>query len=252
MSDMIPYLGLTGWQLVAIAAAAILVGMGKAGISAITLLAIPVLAQPFGSKASTGLILCLFLVGDVFAVNAYRRHVRWDEIRKMLPAALIGLLIGIFVGNMVNDRQFKYLIASIILLCLVFLLYQERKGSQIRVPHSMWFVILIGVLSGFATMIGNAAGPIFAVYLLAIGLDKQNYLGTTAWFFLVINLIKLPLQIFAWHNITGYTALLALGALPAIYLGIRLGLWVIRSLNEKHFRYLILAMTALACIRLFI
>jgi len=53
------------------------------------------------------------------------------------------------------------------------------------------------VLSGFASMIGNAAGPIFAIYLLALGFTKNNFIGANSWFFFMINLIKLPLQIFS-------------------------------------------------------
>ena len=100
-------------------------------------------------------------------------------------------------------------------------------------------------------MIGNAAGPIFAIYLLAIRLNKQNYLGTTAWFFLMINLLKLPLQVFVWHNINWSTALLALSALPVIFIGTRIGIYVIKKLPEKAFRYLVIGMTALVAARMF-
>lgn len=242
---------LSPWQITAGLIVAIFIGIGKTGISGIVLLAIPILASAFGAIESTGLMLAMFLIGDLFAVKAYSRHGRWDEIRKLLPPALAGLVLGSFIGRFINDQQFKYLIAGIVLICLVAMIWQEVKGDQLKVPDARWFVILIGVLSGFATMIGNAAGPIFAIYLLAIRLNKQNFLGTTAWFFLIINLTKLPLQIFVWHNITLTTALLAVLSLPAIFLGTRIGIWVIRKLPEKAFRYLVIAMTAIVAARMF-
>ena len=242
---------LTHWQIIAGLIVAVIIGIGKTGIGGIVLLAIPILASAFGAIESTGLMLTMFLIGDVFAVRAYARHGKWEEIRKLLPPALAGLALGSLVGRFINDQQFKYLIASIVLACLVAMVWQEVKGDQIKVPQARWFAILIGVLSGFATMIGNAAGPIFAIYLLAIRLNKQNYLGTTAWFFLMINLLKLPLQVFVWHNITWSTAILAIAALPVIFIGTRIGIWVIRKLPEKAFRYLVIAMTAVVAARMF-
>ena len=238
-------------QIVAGLLVALIVGISKTGVSGIVLIAIPILASAFGGIQSTGLMLSMFLIADVFAVKAYAQHGRWDEIRKLLPPALVGLAIGSVVGKFINDTQFKITIGSIILLCLVFMIWQEIKGDQLKIPEGRWFVILIGVLSGFATMIGNAAGPIFAIYLLAIRLKKQNYLGTTAWFFLIINLTKLPLQIFVWHNINWSTALLALSALPVIFIGTRIGIYVIKKLPEKAFRYLVIGMTALVAARMF-
>lgn len=251
MIDFLNYFHLTGWQFALVILVGLLVGMGKAGISGIVMVAVPILASVLGGKESTGLMNMIFIVGDVFAVNAYRRHAQWSEIKPMLPAAVGGIILGSLVGNLIDDRQFKYLIALMVLICLIFMVIQEIKGANFKVPHALWFIVLIGIVSGFASMIGNAAGPIFAVYLLAIGLDKKNFLGTTAWFFMIINLIKLPIQIITWHNMTWKSVLLALVLLPAIYLGMKTGIWVVKILKEKPFRIMIIVMTALATVRLF-
>lgn len=252
MQIILEYLHLDGWQLASIILVAFIVGMGKAGISGVVMLAVPILASALGGKESTGLMALIFIVGDIFAVKAYRQHCRWNEIIRMLPSSLAGILIGTLVGNLINDRQFKLVIAGLLLLCLILMIIQERLGAKFVVPHNIWFVSMVGIVSGFATIVGNAAGPIFAVYLLAIGLNKNNFLGTTAWFFLIINLIKLPIQIIAWHNITWITLLIVICILPAIYLGIRIGVWIISKLQDKTFRYLIILLTAIATIRLFL
>ncbi len=238
------------WQLVSLAVVALIVGLGKSGLSAATLLAIPILAEAFGAKESTGLMLILYLLGDGFAVKNYNAHVQWDKITKIMPPALLGLLLGAIVGQSMNDQTFKLCLSLLILACLGFMLYQTIKGQNFKVPHKWWFVLPIGILAGFATMIGNASGPIFAIYLLAAGLEKNHFLGTTAWFFLIINLIKLPLQIFAWGNITWQTFFTALIALPLVYIGIKIGVALIKRIQDRTFRYIILIMTALAALRL--
>lgn len=245
------FFDVTLFQLVAILFVALLVGMGKAGLSSTVIVAIPILAAIWGGRQSTGLMLLLLLLGDLFAVKAYHRGTRWDEMKKLIPAAFLGILAGAVTGNFISDQHFKMLIAVVVLVCLLLMLYQEYKGADFKVPQNRFFAFLTGILSGFASMIGNAAGPIFAVYLLAIGLNKKNYLGTVAVFFFIVNLLKLPIQVFVWQSIQWQSALLVLLAVPLVYAGIRLGFWLIARLNERHFRYLMLAMTFVAAIRLF-
>jgi hypothetical protein len=251
LTDLLNFMQLTPWQYAAVLLVGLLIGIGKAGISGIVMVAVPILASVMGGKASTGLMTTIFILGDFFALKAYRRHVVWSEIRPMLPAAIGGIVLGSAVGMVLNDRQFKYLIATIVLICLILMVIQEVKGANFKVPHSLWFIIPVGIISGFATMIGNAAGPIFAVYLLAIGLNKNNFLGTLTWFFLIINLTKFPIQIITWQNISWITIVIALSVLPAIYLGMKIGVHLVKAMNERTFRIMIIVMTALATVRLF-
>ena len=229
---------------------AFIVGFSKTGIGGLTMLVIPIIAGIFGGKESTGILLPMLLMGDVFAVYYYKQHADWSKIKKLLPWALIGIILGGVVGNLINDKQFKSFIAISVLICVVILIYTEKKGDNLKVPKGAWFNILAGVASGFTSMIGNAAGPIFSIYLLTMGFKKNNYMGTAAWFFFIINVSKLPLQIFFWHNITLKTTILAAGMIPAITLGALFGVLVIKRLNEKPFRYIIISITTLVAIKL--
>lgn len=245
-------LDLSTWQFTWVIITAFVVGFSKTGISGFTMLVIPIIASVFGGKESTGILLPMLLIGDIFAVCYYNRHTDWNHLKKPLPWAFAGLVIGSIVGNYINDRQFKFLIAISILMCLGILLYTEKKGDTFKIPKGPWFYILTGILSGFTTMIGNAAAPVFSIYLLALGFKKKDFLGTYSWFFLIINLTKVPLQIFFWHNISIQTIILACMMIPAITLGALLGAAVIKKFNEKVFRMIIIIMTAAAAIRLFI
>lgn len=231
---------------------ALMIGFSKTGISGFLILVIPILADVFGGRESTGIILPMLIVGDLFAVWYYHRHTEWSNIKKLLPWTVVGLALGLTVGKYINDSQFKTLIAIMVLICLIILVYTEMKGERLNVPKKFWFYALIGILVGFASMIGNVAGPIFTLYLLASDFKKNDFMGTTAWFFLIINLAKVPLQIFVWHNITMKSILLAGGMIPAITIGALVGVAIIKKLDDKFFRNIVIAITALATIKLFI
>lgn len=237
------------WILVVIAA--FMVGFSKTGINGMTMLVIPILASVFGGKESTGVLLPLLVAGDIFAVWYYHKHAEWGNIKKLLPWTLIGIALGLIVGNNINDSQFKTLIAIIVIICLGILLYTQKKGDKKIIPESPFLSALTGIATGFATMIGNAAGPIFSVYLLAKGFKKYDFMGTAAWFFLIINLTKIPLQVFVWRNVNAQSFITTGLMLPAIALGAFVGTIIIKKLNEKIFRYLIVCLTAIAAIRLF-
>jgi len=101
-------------------------------------------------------------------------------------------------------------------------------------------------------MIGNAAGPIFSIYLLTMNFKKNDFMGTTAWFFFLINFSKMLLRIFFWHNISVKTIILGIAMVPSIAVGALLGMLIIKKLNEKYFRYVIIGMTGIAAVKLLI
>lgn len=237
-------------QWIWIVVASLCVGLSKLGLSGMMTIVIPVMASIFGGKESTGILLPILLTGDIFAVSYYKQHAQWGAIRRLLLWAGIGLIIGAVVGNYVGDTQFKTIIAISVMACVGLLIWTETKGSGFSVPDKTWFHALAGIASGFTTMIGNAATPIMSLYLVAMGFRKNNFLGTYAWFFLIINALKVPIQVFLWHNISLSNATLAAMMIPAVALGAVLGALIVKKINEKLFRYLVIVMTALAALRL--
>ncbi len=252
MNYITQMLDLSLFQWVAVIITAFLVGFSKTGIGGMVMIAIPLLASAFGGKDSTGVLLPMLLVGDLFAIWYYRRSVQWKNVFTPLPWALVGLALGVVIGNFISDKTFVLLIGIIVLLCTGILVYTEIKGKNFHVPNDAWFYILVGILSGFASMMGNAAGPIFSIYLLALGFQKNNYMGTNAWFFFLINFSKLPLQIFAWHNIGIKNLTITLTLLPVITIGAVLGYFILKKINDKYFRYIVIGMTAISALRLLI
>ncbi|MDN5352718.1 MAG: uncharacterized protein PWQ12_1639 [Clostridiales bacterium] len=249
---MIGGLDLSLWQWVIVVFAALVVGFSKTAISGTVLLVVPVMAGIFGGKASTGILLTMLLIGDVFAVRYYHRHADWGKIARLMPFTVLGIVTGAITGKYMNDRQFLITIAISVLFCLGLLLYLERKGNDVKIPNGIVVSAIAGLLSGFTSMIGNAAAPIFSVYLLAMGFTKNNFMGTSAWFYLLLNALKMPFQIFLWHNITFAGFKLALVMIVPILIGATIGIFTLKRLNERVFRYIIMIMTAFAAVKLLI
>ncbi len=239
-------------QWVLLALTALLVGMSKSGIQGVTLLVIPLMALSFGAKPSTGLILPLLCMADIFAVMHYRRVANWTYIVRLLPSAIAGFFVALVVDHFVPASEFKKLMGACLLFVLILMMVTEFRGKQNMLIDKWWYGPLFGLLGGFTTMIGNAAGPVMAIYLLSTKMPKMNFVGTNAWFFMVVNLLKVPLQIFAWHNITLHTFAADLCCLPFIVLGGLLGLRLVRWLPEKIFRRFITIVTWISVILMLI
>lgn len=243
-------LSLTQWILICLCA--VLIGMSKTGVPGVSMIVVPTLAMIFGGKASTGLLLPILIIADVFAVTYYHRHAEWKPLLKALPWALVGLAIGLWTGEMVNDQQFKQIIAISVFFSLGMMVWNDKinKGKDLSI-HPLYAPVF-GILGGFATMIGNVAGPVFAIYLLAMHLPKKNYIGTTAWFFAIINLIKLPLQYLIWNNIHYETIKINMLTFPWILAGAIIGITIVKKINEKAYRWAVLVVTFISALLIFL
>jgi len=250
--EFISGFGLTAGQWLLVMLAAALVGANKTGIVGISLVSIPILAAVFGGKASTGVILPMLVIADIFAVVSYRKSIRWRELLGLIPWTLAGIVIALFVGRQVSDSIFKICIATVIFMVLIFMIFQEVRGSCLRV-EARWYVdAAVGVLGGFATMIGNAAGPIIAVYFLSRNLGKNEFIATRAWFFWIVNILKIPLHLFVWKTVTAHTLGFDLLLLPAIAAGAAAGILFVKRIPERPYRWFLIGITAVSSIFLII
>ena len=225
---------------------AMLIGMSKTGVPGVSMIVVPTLALIFGGKQSTGVLLPILIMADIFAVIHYHRHAKWKHLLRALPWAMGGIFLALWIGNLVNDKQFKQIIAITVFVSIALMIWKDYGLKKEFTPDSWWFAALMGIAGGFATMIGNVAGPIFAIYLLAMRLDKQSFIGTTAWFFFIVNLSKFPLQVIVWQNINRQTLLIDLIALPVIILGAWLGVAIVKKIPEKTFKWLVIVITFLS------
>ncbi|WP_078548471.1 sulfite exporter TauE/SafE family protein [Litchfieldia alkalitelluris] len=231
----------------------IFIGFSKTGVSSLGIFVVTILMIVFPAKESVGILLPMLIVADIFAVIYYRRSVVWQYLISLIPWVLIGITAGYFVLNQVNSEQLKPMIGALVLILLILHVCRERLGDTFNkaLPNSLWFSICMGILGGFTTMIGNAAGGVMAIYLLMKGLPKQEFVGTGAWFFLFVNLIKVPFYIHL-DLITIDSISFNLWLIPTILIGALVGAKVLPLIPQKAFQTLIIVFTMIGAFRLLI
>lgn len=237
-----------GLELSLAIAAALLLGVAKAGLKGTSILIVSFMAISFGARESTGILLPLLIVGDVLAVIYYNRHAQWKLLLKFLPWMLIGVILGTIVGKDLNEVVFKKAMSIIILASVVVMVWWEQGNK--KVPQQLWFAGLTGISAGFTTMLGNLAGAFANIYFLAMRIPKQQFIGTAAWLFFIVNLFKVPLHIFSWETINRSSLTTDLYLAPIVVLGFFIGVKIVSFFNDKAYRNFILIVTALAAILL--
>ncbi len=227
-------------------------GFAKTAVPGAAILAVTSMAMAFplqDAKLSVGALLPVLLVGDVFAVAWYRRHARWDRLLRLLPYVAVGMVPGAIVLYLTTGGQLRPVLGVLVLFLLALEVCRRKFGWQ-RLAGQWWFVAAMGLLAGFGTTVGNAAGPVMSIYLISQGVLKEEFIGTAAWFFLIVNLTKLPIYAGLGGVITSATLYFDLWIAPLTVLGALLGVFVLRRIPQQLFDVLALALAGLAAVRL--
>ena len=238
---------LTAFQAGYVVAAALLVGFTKTSVGGIGILAVLLMALAVPGKASPGVLLPMLIVADIFAVVYYRRHCDWKVLARIFPATAIGIVVGYLIVDAIPAAVFERVIGAIILAMLVMGLVIEWYKPAFS-TGGLW-AGLVGLIAGIVTMVANAAGSVFGVYLLQQGLGKQSFVGTRSWYFLILNLFKVPFSA-SLGLITTDTLKLNLLAVPLIFLGAYLGFRFLKLINLEMFKWLIRLAALVAAFRL--
>jgi uncharacterized membrane protein YfcA len=240
MHEFIPIFSFSQWALIMLAAFCI--GLGKAGLKGVDMLAIIIMAILFGGKLSTGIVLPLLSLGDIAAVSYYNRHAQWKHFWKLIPWMGIGILMGVYFGKDMNEVLFRQIMVFTVVVTVGIVLWMEFR-SMIFVPGNRLFAAGTGLAAGFTTMIGNLAGAFANLYFLAMRLPKNDFIGTTAWIFLVINLFKMPFQVIYWKNIDISSLRTDMFLVVPLALGFWLGVRLVDKIREDQYRKMVLMLT---------
>jgi uncharacterized membrane protein YfcA len=238
-------------SIVLAAAAAMLMGLSKTMLPGASILSVALMAAAFpDGKLSVGAMLPILLAGDVFAVTWFRRHAQWDRIVAVAPFIVLGGIPGYFVLYWFVGSQLKPLLGGLVAVMLAIEVLRNALGAKASLS-GRWFSGMAGSLAGFATVVGNAGGPIMNLYLLSRGLVKEQFIGTCAWLFFLINLSKV---IPFWHDgmLTRQTVPFGLMMLPACLFGGLLGTWILPWISQRVFSVAIWLLTAVAAVWLMI
>jgi len=242
---------LAAWQWILLGLGAFVTGLSKTGIAGLGVLSVAFFANALPARASTGALLPLLLCADVFGVTFYRKHASWLHLWKLFPWVVLGVVAGYGAMGRVSNEQVQRLIGGILLAMVALHLWRQRQSESLaaKLPHSLWFVALTGVLAGFTTMVANAAGPVMVLYLLAVGLPKLEFIGTGAWFFMLVNALKVPFSV-QLGLITPGSLLMDAALLAPMLPGALLGPVLLKRIPQRGFEWMALVLTVAAAVRL--
>jgi len=227
---------------------AICIGLSKAGLAGTATFNVVLMAKIFGAKPSVGIVLPLLVTADIMGFLLNRKGGSWRQVLPMVPAAILGVLVGWQLLTYIDNTSARWLIGLIILGLLAFNQILARREDLFRaLTQNRGFTWGMGLLGGTTTMLANAAGPIMTVYFLAQRWDKKTYLGVFSRFFLFINLFKLP---FSRHLglVNAPSLYTNLVLLPGVVVGIGLGWWILQKIPQKYFEKVLTVLTALAAL----
>lgn len=244
-------LGIGQWAFAILGA--FLIGVSKTGIAGLGVFAVAMFALILPARESVGVVLPILIAGDIVAVSSFHRHALWSHLWRLFPWAIAGIIVGFFALDRIDNRQMSVLIGGILVVLVLIQMWRSRVQAASPdaelVPHNLWFVAVVGIVAGFTTMVANAAGPIMILYLLAMRLPKMEFIGTGAWYYLILNVLKVPLS-YQLGLINATSIPLDLMVAPFAILGAILGRRILVHINQRLFETSALVLTLVAALRL--
>ena len=237
------------WQWALAVVGALASGLAKTGISGLGMLAVVIFANLLPARQASGFVLPMLVFADVVAVASYRQHAQWRYLWRLFPWTALGVLAGYLALGRIDDRQARLLIGGIVLTLLALHLVRRKRPPGESPELGAWAAPVFGMLAGFTTLVANAAGPLMIIYLLSMRLPKLEYMGTGAYFFLLINLFKVPFMVnLGLVDSRSFMGNLLL--LPAVIVGALAGRVILRRIDQKLFENLALGLSAAAGLKL--
>ncbi len=212
----------------------LLTGISKSGFAGgAGVIAVPLLSLVIPVPVAAALMLPLLIVMDAKSLSYYWRSVRWQELKIIVPAALVGIIIGGYLLGKLPSNLLQVLLG---IFCIVFSLWRKLTPLLAGIPYAgfIW-----GVISGLTSTLLHSGGPPINIYLAACRLPKQTWLATAAVFFAIMNLIKIiPYALTdQWQSdsIVPDLLLIDIVLLPISLIGVWLGYILQKQISEAHF-----------------
>lgn len=229
----------TAWTLLIVAAVAI--GISKSALPGAATLAVALFATALPAKESTGTMLILLLVGDVMAISMYHREADWAALKRLVPGVLAGVVLGATFLHFASDQFTKRFIGALLLVLIAATMALMHLPKPPEIQGRLGRAIY-GTLAGFTTMAANAGGPVTTMYFLASKFSVMSFLGTTAWFFGIVNVLKLPFSI-GLGIIKPSTLWIDAVLAPVVIASAFVGRWLAKRMHKQFFDAVVTVLT---------
>ena len=232
----------------ALAFSALTAGISKTGVPGVAIVGSVLVPLVMPAKLSTGYVLPFLLLADIIAVAYWRRAAVMRYITALLPPMFAGIILGFLIMDRIPDAIYGKVLGGIVILLVIMDAACRRRN--IRIPeNSRIFAWSMGLLAGVMTMLANAASPAMMLYLLAMKISKEQFVGTGAWIYFAINAFKVPFSI-SLGLMSLESVKLNLMLLPCIILGSILGVCLIRRISGPLFEKIMRIMVLIGGIKL--
>lgn len=263
----LPDLGAAGWAM--LIAAAALAGIAKTALPGAATIAVALCAAVLPAKESTGAMLLMLMTGDLLAVWAYRRDADVAMLRRLVPAVVTGVAAGALFLALASNDSTRRVIGALLLALIAVTLWQRRRAAKAPSPaveqsptapgmpglsataSSPAARLIYGSLAGFTTMVANAGGPVTSMYFLACRYPVKAFLGTTAWFFFAVNLVKLPFSV-SIGLVNPTTLALAIAVAPVVVVAALAGRRLAQRMDQRIFEPVVIALTIISALPLLV
>ena len=281
LAVLVPTLSPASWALVI--AAALIVGFAKTALPGAGTIAVGLFALAMPAKESTAALLLLLIVGDLTALWVYRREPDLKMLVRLIPSVMGGVVIGTIFFATVGGEVVRGTIGIILLTLVAVTVWRRRRaeGAKAAVATSgesgsegpdaqaqpgrgatvgpaetsgrrIWVSRAIyGLLGGFTTMVANAGGPVMTMYFYAMRLPVLTFLGTAAWFFAIVNILKLPFSA-SLGLFSRDTFVMDAMLIPVVLLGALVGVKVAKRFSQGVFEKAVLVLTVVSALGLLV
>ncbi|SFR57297.1 sulfite exporter TauE/SafE family protein [Microbacterium azadirachtae] len=243
---------LAPWAWILLAIAGTVVGLSKTALPGANTVSVAIFAALLPARTSTGALLLLLIVGDLFALLTWRRHAHWPTLLRLAPAVAAGLVLGAVFLSVAGNAVVRPVIGAILLTMVAITLWRRRRTAAAPEGAAHLGTTLgYGALGGFTTMVANAGGPVMSMYFLAMRTPVKVFLGTAAWFFAIVNIVKVPV-LAGLGLITVPVLLMDAVLVPMVVIGALFGRWLIPRIHQALFDRIVLILTVLGALYLLI
>lgn len=216
--------------------AVLLFGISKGGFGGgLGTAAVPLMALVISPVQAAAILLPILCVMDLVALWKFRGKWVWPELRVLLPASLIGILVGTLLFEYMSAAVVRLIVGAVaIAFTLHFWINKQRASGEELPDYARSYGMLGGSVAGFTSFVAHSGGPPISMYLLRRPLDRTDFAATTIVFFAVVNYVKLVpytwLGQFDTDNLATSAALVVLAPV-----GVLIGAWLHKRVTDRFF-----------------
>jgi uncharacterized membrane protein YfcA len=216
--------------------AVLLFGISKGGFGGgLGTAAVPLMALVVSPVQAAAILLPILCVMDLVALWKFRGKWVWPELRILLPASLLGILVGTLLFGYMSAAVVRLIVGVVAITFTVHYWINKRRANSSDLAHyPRGYGILGASVAGFTSFVAHAGGPPVSMYLLRRPMNRTDFAATTIVFFAVVNYVKLvPYTWLGQFDTTNLATSAALAVLAPI--GVLTGAWLHARVSDRFF-----------------